>query len=349
MCRSVHGSRVGGHTGGVDELPVIDVSSAIAGEPSAALADDIDRACRTMGFFYVVGHGVPADLVDRLDRLARAFFALDDGEKSRIAMAHGGRAWRGWFPLDGELTSGRPDRKEGLYLGQELAPEDPRVMAGVPLHGPNLFPERPAGLRAVVLEYLDALTALGHRLLRAFAAALGLDPDWFDRTLTADPLVLLRMFHYPPVAAGDDRWSVGEHTDYGLITILGQDRSGGLEVRGPDGWIEAPPIEGSFVVNLGDMLERMTGGAYRSTPHRVRNASGVDRLSFPFFFDPGWDAEVRPVPGLVAGSVGAGDDPTDRWDGRSPHDWTGTYGTYMLSKIGRVFPDLRDDVLPGAP
>ncbi|MGZ7015505.1 MAG: isopenicillin N synthase family dioxygenase, partial [Acidimicrobiales bacterium] len=298
---------------------------------------------------YVVGHGIPAELVDRLDGLARRFFALDDDEKARIAMARGGRAWRGWFPLDGELTSGRPDRKEGLYLGQELDPTDPRVVAGLPLHGPNLFPERPPGPRGAVLEYLDAVTALGHRLLRGFALALDLDADWFERTLTADPLVLFRIFHYPPVAADDDRWSVGAHTDYGLLTILAQDRSGGLEVRGPDGWISAPPIEGSFVVNLGDMLERMTGGAYRSTPHRVRNASGVDRLSFPLFFDPAWNADVRPVPGLVTSPIAAGDDRADRWDGRSPHDWTGTYGSYLLSKVGRVFPDLRDDVLPDVP
>jgi isopenicillin N synthase-like dioxygenase len=249
----------------VESLPVIDMSSAISGMPSAELADQIDRACREVGFFYVVGHGVPSDLIERLDRAARQFFALDDREKAAIEMTKGGRAWRGWFPLDGELTSGRPDRKEGLYLGQELSPDDARVEAGLPLHGPNLFPVRPAELRAAVLDYIDALTTLGHQLLRAFARALD---------LTADPLVLFRIFHYPPLPVADDRWSVGQHTDYGLITILAQDRSGGLEVRGPDGWVQAPPIEGSFVVNLGDMLERMTGGAYRSTPHRVRNASG---------------------------------------------------------------------------
>ncbi|MGZ4694355.1 MAG: 2-oxoglutarate and iron-dependent oxygenase domain-containing protein, partial [Acidimicrobiales bacterium] len=159
----------------MDELPVIDVSSAVAGEPSAELATQIDQACRTMGFFYVVGHGIPAELVDRLDGLARRFFALDDDEKARIAMARGGRAWRGWFPLDGELTSGRPDRKEGLYLGQELDPTDPRVVAGLPLHGPNLFPDEPAGLRAAVLGYLDAVTAVGQTVLRGIALGLGLE------------------------------------------------------------------------------------------------------------------------------------------------------------------------------
>jgi isopenicillin N synthase-like dioxygenase len=330
----------------VDELPVIDVSSAVAGRPTDELAGRIDGACRTTGFFYAVGHGVPAELIDRVDHEARAFFALDDAEKGEIAMARGGRAWRGWFPLDGELTSGRPDRKEGLYLGQELGPDDPRVAAGLPLHGPNLFPARPPGLRTAVLAYLDAVTVLGHQLMSAVARALDLEADWFARHLTGDPLVLFRIFRYPPVPSADDRWSVGQHTDYGLITILAQDDSGGLEVRGPDGWIDVPPVPGAFVVNLGDMLEKMTGGRYRSTPHRVRNASGADRLSFPFFFDPAWDAEVRPVPAVAAATgPSAGPDQPERWDGRNPHDWTGTYGDYLLSKVGRVFPALRADVL----
>ena len=129
------------------------------------------------------------------------------------------------------------------------------------------------------------------------ALGLGLDGEWFHANLTADPLVLFRIFRYPPEAGVvEPNWGVAEHTDYGLLTILGQDDHGGLEVHAPTGWIDAPPIPGTFVCNLGDMLERMTGGRYRSTPHRVRNRSGADRLSFPFFFDPGWDARGAPGP-----------------------------------------------------
>src|SRR5688500_3439236 len=114
-----------------------------------------------MGFFYVVGHGVDLDLQQRLEDESRAFFELPDVEKARIAMAHGGRAWRGWFPVGGELTSGRPDHKEGIYFGSELPPDDPRVaVRRLPLHGPNLFPSRPAGLRDAVLEYLEAMQGL---------------------------------------------------------------------------------------------------------------------------------------------------------------------------------------------
>jgi len=327
----------------VTHLPVVDIAALRDGTGADAVAAAIDHACRDMGFFYVVGHGVPAALPARADALAREFFARPDNEKSAIAMPHGGRAWRGWFPLGGELTSGVPDRKEGIYFGEELGPDDPRVRARLPLHGPNLFPSYPAGLRDAVLTYIDAVTEVGHRLLRGVSRALGLDDDWFDRHLTAAPTVLFRIFRYPPLPADSgNSWSVGEHTDYGLLTILAQDAHGGLEVRGPGGWVAAPPVPGAFVVNLGDMLERMTAGRYRSTPHRVRNTGGADRLSMPLFLDPAWDADVRPIPGPTAQDR-AHD--TDRWDGASVHEWSGTYGDYLFAKVAKVFPALVDDVI----
>jgi isopenicillin N synthase-like dioxygenase len=123
--------------------------------------------------------------------------------------------------------------------------------------------------------------------------------------------------------------------------MLAQDDAGGLEVHTPTGWVVAPPLPGTFVCNLGDMLERMTGGRYRSTPHRVRNRSGSDRLSFPFFFDPSWDAEVLPVPLAGEGAAEA----RARWDGEDVFAFTGTYGEYLLGKVGKVFPDLKASVL----
>ena len=325
------------------DVPIVDLAplrAAASPDTVTATVSGIDRACRDVGFFYVVGHGVDPALPDELDRTAREFFALDEREKATIAMTKGGRAWRGWFPLGGELTSGVPDRKEGIYFGQELAPDDPRVVAGIPLHGPNLFPARPPALRAAVLRYLDEVTAVGHVVLRGIALALGLDEGWFAQHLTADPLVLFRIFHYPPLR--DEReWSVGAHTDYGLVTLLRQDDTGGLEIEVDGSWLAAPPVPDSFVVNLGDMLERMTGGRYRSTPHRVRNASDRDRMSFPLFLDPGWDVDVRPIPGAAP----VDDDGSGRWDGASVHEWSGTYGEYLLQKVGRVFPDLGREVL----
>jgi isopenicillin N synthase-like dioxygenase len=291
---------------------------------------EIAAACRESGFFYVANHGVPAELIDRLDRAARAFFALPLEAKLEIDMSRGGKAWRGYFPVGGELTSGRPDLKEGLYFGTEQPPQD-RL-----LHGPNLFPRQVPELRPAVLAYLDALRDTAQRVLAGVALSLGLERDYFASSYTADPTMLFRIFHYPPAPPETDDWGVGEHTDYGLLTLLLQDDNGGLQVRTPDGWVDAPPVPGTFVCNIGDMLDRMTGGWYRSTPHRVRNVSGNDRLSFPFFFDPDFTAEVPPLPGRAA----TGDDGARRWDGRDLRAFTGTYGDYLTAKVSKVFPQL---------
>ena len=120
-----------------------------------------------------------------------------------------------------------------------------------------------------MLAWMAEMTELAATLMRGVALGLGLEPDWFEEDLTREPTVLFRIFRYPPT--DEDGWGVGEHTDYGLLTILAQDGSGGLQVRGPDGWLDVPALPGVLVCNIGDMLDRMTGGRYRSTPHRVRN------------------------------------------------------------------------------
>jgi isopenicillin N synthase-like dioxygenase len=320
----------------VSALPLIDVSALR--DPSAdhgPVARQIDDACRRFGFFRIAGHGVPAEQLAELERLAREFFAQPEAVKAEIAMVHGGAAWRGWFPLDGELTSGRPDHKEGIYFGTELGADHPAVRAGRPLHGANLFPATPSGLGPAVLQWIAAMTALGAVLLRAVALGLALPADWFERHVTADPTVLFRIFRYPP--GYSDGWGVAEHTDYGLLTILATDRHDGLQVHGPDGWIEVPSDPEVFVVNLGDMLDRMTEGRYRSTPHRVVNRTGGTRLSFPCFIDPSWDAEC---PAMPLGGSPPPDDAARRWDGTSVRGWEGTYGEYLTAKVAKVFPEL---------
>jgi isopenicillin N synthase-like dioxygenase len=320
---------------------VIDVGPLVTGNgDKRAVAGALDAACRECGFFYVVGHGVAEGLVRRLERLSREFFSLPLDVKMRIRMEHGGRAWRGYFPLGGELTSGKPDWKEGIYFGAELGEDHPEVRAGTPLHGRNLFPEVP-GFREAVLQYLAELTRLGHALMAGLALGLGLGEGWFHDRYTGDPLTLFRIFNYPVPPGGEARWGVGEHTDYGVLTILAQDDSGGLEVRSPGRWVEAPPIPGSFVCNIGDMLDRMTAGRYRSTPHRVRNRAKRDRLSLPFFFDPNFRARVKPI--APGGPVA--DDKDERWDRASVHAFEGTYGDYILNKVAKVFPQLRREVL----
>jgi isopenicillin N synthase-like dioxygenase len=324
------------------EVPIIDVAPLVADAgDQEAVAAAMGRACRENGFFYVIGHGVGEDLQRRLEELSHTFFAQDVETKLEIRMALAGKAWRGYFPVGDELTSGRPDVKEGLYFGLELGEDDSRVRAGLPLHGPNLFPAGIPGFGDTILQYMAALTDLGHALMRGLALSLGLEAGYFRERYMADPLTLFRIFHYPPVTPNpeaDEQWGVGEHTDYGVLTILKQDDVGGLQVKRASRWIDAPPVPNSFVCNIGDMLDRLTRGLYRSTPHRVQNVSGRSRLSFPFFFDPGFDARVEAID--VSGVQLPEDDKEERWDQASVHEFEGTYGDYVLGKVSKVFPEL---------
>jgi isopenicillin N synthase-like dioxygenase len=324
------------------QIPVIDLSALVADQAADTVAAQIRQACCETGFFYVVGHGIDEALQQRLEQLSRQFFAQTLETKLQIRMALGGRAWRGYFPIGGELTSGQPDLKEGLYFGTELAAAHPSVQQGLPMHGANLFPDLPQ-FRETILAYLTVMTQLGHTLMAGLALSLGLEASYFRDRYTTDPLILFRIFNYPPEINPEAlAWGVGEHTDYGLLTILKQDGLGGLQVKAKSGWIDAPSIANSFVCNIGDMLDRLTGGFYRSTPHRVKNVSGRDRLSFPFFFDPNFHAELHPIDlkGMLIEEA-----KEQRWDNASVHEFRGTYGDYVLSKVAKVFPELRQDVL----
>lgn len=324
-------------------IPIIDVSDLVAGTArQQAVAAQLRQACMESGFFYAVGHGVDEGLQRRLGALSQQFFAQDMDTKMQLRMALGGRAWRGYFRVGDELTSGRPDQKEGLYFGAELAVDHSLVRAGTPMHGPNMFPAGQPGFREAVLDYMAALTRLGHRLMAGLALSLGLEESYFANRCTGEPLILFRIFNYPP-PSDLTLWGVGEHTDYGLLTILLQDQAGGLEVKSRSRWVPAPPVPGSFVCNIGDMLDRMTGGLYRSTPHRVRNPAPRNRLSFPFFFDPNFFVRVQPIDLPERASLS--DDRAERWDGASVHAFRGTYGEYLLNKVGKVFPELRQTAL----
>ena len=322
-------------------LPVIDMAALNGSDADfERVAVELDRACTEFGFFYAVGHGVDPHLSLTLQEQAQRFFALPVGEKLAIAMTRGGRAWRGFFPVGGELTSGRPDRKEGLYFGTELSADDPRVKAGLPLHGMNLYPGIP-GFREVLLRYLEVVTEVGQCLLAALARGLGLPRDYFLERYTRDPTVLFRIFNYPPGQSADEL-GVGAHTDYGLLTLLWQDEIGGLEIRHRDHWLPAPPLPDSFVCNVGDMLERLTAGRYVSALHRVRNATAQSRISMPLFLDPSFEAVLEPIfpaPQRSPGSM------AQRWDGKDLSTVSGTYGDYLLGKVAKVFPALGQEHL----
>ena len=327
-------------------LPIIDVAPIIGDEgDKKSVATALRNACTEFGFFYIVGHGIDEQLQADLEKYSKQFFAQDTKTKMQIRMALGGKAWRGYFPVGDELTSGKPDLKEGLYFGIELNENDPRVQAGLPMHGSNLFPTNMPGFKKTVLDYMAAITQLGHQLMEGIALSLGLEAGFFAERYTGDPLCLFRIFHYPYAEKSpmtETQWGVGEHTDYGVLTILKQDDAGGLQIKSKGKWLAAPVVPNAFVCNIGDMLDRMTGGYYRSTPHRVLNTAGRGRFSYPFFFDPNMDAAIYPIPLTGVGQLE--DDRTERWDGASVHEFQGTYGDYLLAKVGKVFPDLKKEV-----
>jgi len=328
----------------MQQLPVVDIAPFFGDDDAGKLlaAAGIRSACQNAGFFYLIGHGISQTVFDELEELSREFFALPLTEKMDISMDKAGRAWRGYFPVGNELTSGKPDIKEGLYFGIEHDPSNSQVLAQVPLYGGNLWPMTPKSFRSKVEAYLQLASAAAVKVLQGISLALDLEEDYFSHHyIKNDPTLLFRIFHYPRehTLRTAESWGVGEHTDYGLLTLLAQDSCGGLQVKTPDGWIEAPPMPGALICNIGDMLDRLTGGYFKSTPHRVRNVSHRDRLSWPLFFDPCFTAIMQPLPTVA--HLGPNHHASqERWDGANLDAFEGTYGQYLMQKVAKVFPDL---------
>jgi len=241
----------------------------------------------------------------------------------------------------GEGTHGHVDHKEGLYFGKEH--EDNHPNKGLPLHGKNQFPVSIPEMKPAVLLYIDAVVDLGQALMDAFSLALKLDPLYIRTRYTSDPIVIFRAFNYPPCSEGEDKCGIGKHTDFGLLTILKQE-SDGLEVLSPttNEWVCAPAIPNTFVCNVGDMFDRMTGGRFKSRSHRVRNLKPHERLSFPCFFDFNWNAEIKPLPldHLPPLSPEEGREAQERWDQTTFRGATGQWWQYLAKKVQKVFPSL---------
>ena len=291
-------------------LPIVDLSLLDGTEAQQqALAATLAGACLHTGFFYVSDHGIPADLVAQVFRESRALFDLPDEEKTAIHKARS-TANRGYEPLKGQtLEPGSPpDLKEGFYIGEELDDSDPRVRAGRFNHGPNQWPDALPRFRRTMSTYFDAMNDLSARIMQALALSLDLPRSFFD-DFCNQPLSTLRLLHYPPQPANPapGEKGCGAHTDFGGITVLLLDDNPGLQVwdAGNNHWIDANPVPGTFVVNLGDMIARWTNDRYRSTLHRVVNTSGAERYSVPFFYSGNPDHEVR----CLASCLGAGEAP----------------------------------------
>jgi isopenicillin N synthase-like dioxygenase len=281
----------------MSEIPVIDIRPLLNGtrDDERAVAAAIGQASRERGFFYIANHGVQTAEVFAA---AARFFALPDQAKAAVSYFQSSHN-RGYVPIEGETLDPtlRPDAKEAFNIGRELTADDPDVVAGTPFHGLNQWPDLP-GFRATTLAYYAAMRQLGEKLHRAFALDLGLPPDFFVRFID-QPIATLRLLHYPPHPGAFDgsQYGASPHTDYGNLTLLAQDAIGGLQVKSRDsGWIDAVPIEGTLVCNIGDCLMRWSNDIYVSTPHRVVNRGNADRYSVAFFFDTNVDALVSCLP-----------------------------------------------------
>ena len=279
------------------EVPVIDVSHLRGGdlEQRLVVAAEIGLACREVGFFYCVGHGITDISRESVFYESKRFFALPEEEKFAIARDKVGNN-RGYVGLATERLdlASLPDRKEAFNIGLELPGDDPDIDR--PFRGLNAWPTLP-GWRDVMLSYYRACLNLGVTLHRAFSLDLGLPEDFFDDKLQR-PMATLRLLRYPGMQTDVDTTGgpgAGDHTDYGNLTILAVDGVAGLEVRRRDGgWINAPAIAGSLICNIGDCLMRWSNDTYLSTPHRVR-VPASERYSIAFFLDPNPEALVVPV------------------------------------------------------
>lgn len=276
-------------------LPVIDLADIEAGAMQRVAAE-IRAACTGPGFFYVTGHGVPPPVIEAAAREAMEFFRLPAETKARV---RANRLHRGWHAMGGALMEGakHSDRKEFFSIGLELPEDDPAVLAGEALRGPNQWPDFAPGLREAFSAYYAAVGLAGARLLRAVAVGLDLPEGFFVPKYTK-PLQRTQAVFYPPqsVGAAEEVFGVAPHTDFGCITLLWQDDNGGLQVRERQSgaWIDAPPLPGTLVVNVGDLLGRWSNDRFASTPHRVVNASGRERLSIATFYDPDFGAMIDP-------------------------------------------------------
>jgi isopenicillin N synthase-like dioxygenase len=291
------------------------------------IAQQLDAAFTGTGFCYFSDIGVDPGLVEAVFTASRRFHALPRTAKDAITM---NRFHRGYMaPKTSIIETStvaqvtRPNDSESFMLMHEVAPDDPRY--GRPLEGPNLWPDL-AGFRGPVEAYDRAMHSFCLRLLPPLALALGLPRNWFA-PFFQQPTTFLRLLHYPPQApdSPDDAFGAAPHTDYGFITILVQDERGGLEVRRRDGtWLKADPIPNTWVVNVADMLARWTNGRWQSTPHRVKNHSGTDRYSCPFFFDTSMDAVIETLP-----TCQAADNP--------PKFPPIRYGDYLMERLDRNY------------
>jgi isopenicillin N synthase-like dioxygenase len=296
-------------------LPVLDLERYERGrEERAAFLTDLRSAARDIGFFYVKGHGIDATFLQEVMNLTQRFFALPAAEKLAIEMVNSPH-FRGYNRVAAEITRGRADWREQIDIGAERAavPRTPGAAPWGRLKGPNQWPSALPELKPVILRWQAEATAVLVRLLRCFAAALGQPEDVFETLYRDEPHLLVKLIRYPGRELTADSQGVGAHKDSDLLSLLLQDEVGGLQVQDGDRWIDAAPLPGTFVVNIGELLELASDGYLRATMHRVVTPpAGSQRFSVAFFLSARLDATVPLLtlpPELAAEARGPESDP----------------------------------------
>jgi isopenicillin N synthase-like dioxygenase len=291
-----------------------------------------------VGFFYLVGHGVPESLIDSIIRTARDFFALPESDKMAIENLKSPH-FRGYTRIGGERTQGQTDWREQIDIGPERSAVEPGpdVPDWERLEGPNQWPQAMPQLREVVANWTSEMMRVGLTLLRAWAEALGQPSDVFDEAFADKPSTLLKIVRYPGRPDSEPRQGVGSHKDGGVLTLLLiEPGTAGLQVEHGDGWIDAPPMPGAFVVNIGELLEVATNGYLKATVHRVLSPpAGSDRISIPFFYNPALSSNIPVLtlpPELAAEAAGVTADPAN--------PIYSTYGANLLKSRLRAHPDV---------
>ena len=322
-----------------DSLPILDLSRLDQGEEeAAAFRRDLRETTHDVGFFYLVGHGVPQDLLDDVVAVSRRFFELSEEEKLAIENTASPQ-FRGYTRFGAELTNGDVDYREQVDIGidRETVPAGADVPDYQRLEGPNLWPESLPEFRAVFERWHEELAAVAIRLLRTWAVALDAPADVFDEAFAEKPFSLVKVVRYPGTSDPEPKQGVGAHRDGGVLTLLlVEPGKGGLQVEKDGEWIDAPPIEDAFVVNIGELLEVATNGDLKATVHRVISPRiGTDRISIPFFYAPALDSTIPVLPlpqALAAEAEGITVDPGN--------PIFTTYGENSLKSRMRAHPDV---------
>ena len=302
----------------LESLPILDLSRLDAGEEEAeGFRTDLRTVMHEVGFFYLTGHGVPQPLIDEILDISRRFFDLTAEEKLSIENVNSPQ-FRGYTRVGKELTHGDIDWREQIDIGVDrdtVAPGE-GVADYWRLEGPNLWPAALPEMRSVVERWNDELNIASLRILRALAVSLGAPEDAFDAAFAERPSAFIKIVRYPGESNPEPKQGVGAHRDGGVLTLLlVEPGKGGLQVEYNGEWIDAPSVPGSFVVNIGEMLELATSGYLKATLHRVISPlKGTDRISIPFFFNPALDATMPKLeldPELAAEARGLSVDPTN--------------------------------------